>query len=193
MKFKVRYPSITTFLLSAFIAIGLWQLDIFEKLFANIPSDLGLLGYVGLFFVGVLFSITITTPLATAAIFYVGGHFAFLPSFFVATMGAVVGDLIVFSLVKDHTLAEIHSLIKEHKHSHPSHRNKVLKEVFKSKFFHGLAMFLGGLIIVSPLPDELGIAIFASYKVRFGRFLPFSFLLNGLGVWLILLASRISN
>jgi hypothetical protein len=187
MKFRIKYPNITLFILSIALAIVLHLTGVFEILF----SDLGSFGYVGAFIAGLLFPITFTAPIATAALFYIGGNYDILSSALLATFGALVGDLVIFTFIKDRTLSEIHEIRKQYRIEHRNHdhhrRHKALVDLFQSKPFHAIALFLGGLLIISPFPDELGVAILASYKVGIKKFIPLSFILNGLGILIILL------
>ena len=187
MKLRIKYPNITLFISSVTLAIILYYFGVFDMLFA----DLGSFGYVGAFIAGLLFPITFTAPIATVALFYIGGHYDVTTSAILATFGALVGDLVIFTFIKDGTLSEVHEIRKQYIKDHREHdhykRHTALLELFHSKPFHALALFIGGLLILSPFPDELGVAILASYKVDIKKFIPLSFILNGIGILIILL------
>lgn len=187
MKLRIKYPNLTLFFVSVVLAVILSIMGVFDTLFA----DLGSLGYVGAFIAGLLFPITFTAPIATAALLYIGAHFDLVSSTLLATFGALIGDLVIFTFVKDRTLTEIEEIRSEYRIAHRTHdhyrRHKALRDLFHSKPFHALGLFLGGVLILSPFPDELGVAILASYKVDVKKFVPLSFLLNGVGILLILL------
>jgi len=183
---RIKYPNITLFLLSILIAVLLSVTGVLDAFF----SDLGSLGYVGAFLAGLLFPITFTAPLATAALLYIGAHYDITSSVLLATFGALIGDLVIFTFIKDGTLKEIHEIRSEYRINHRTHdhyrRHKALLMLFQTKPFHALAIFLGGLLILSPLPDEFGVAILASYKLDIKKFIPLSLLLNGIGIWIVL-------
>ena len=187
MKLKIKYPNLTLFFISVILAIALSLMGVFDMLFAN----LGSLGYVGAFIAGLLFPITFTAPVATAALFYIGAHYDLVSSALLAAFGALIGDLIIFTFIKDKTLSEIEDIRSEYRIAHRTHdhyrRHKALLDLFHNKSFHALALFLGGVLILSPFPDELGVAILASYKIDIKKFVPLSFLLNGIGVLIVLL------
>ena len=192
MKFpKIKYPNLTFFLFSLIIAITLTYIGFFNTFFAS----LGDYGYIGALIAGLLLPITFTAPIATAALFYIGGHSELLPTLFLATFGALIGDLVIFTFVKNKTIAEIEAIRKEYRIEHRTHdhyrRHKALMDLFKSKPFHALALFLGGVLIMSPFPDELGVAIFATYRLNIHKFIPLSIFLNGVGIWLIILAGSL--
>ncbi|MCR4261262.1 MAG: hypothetical protein NUV96_02960, partial [Candidatus Colwellbacteria bacterium] len=150
--------------------------------------------YLGAFIAGVLFPITFTSPIAAFAFFYLGEHYNLLAVTGLGALGAVLGDLIIFTFIKDGTLAEIEKIREQHKIAHPifghRERHKELAKLFHSKPFHALALFIGGILILLPGPDEFGIAIFASYKLNMKKFIPISLALNTISILLVTLAGK---
>ena len=86
----------------------------------------------------------------------------------------------------------IREIREEHRIAHPIHghkkRHEALVTLFHTKPFHALAMFIGGLFILLPGPDEVGIAIFSSYKMNSKKFILLSLALNAASVWIVMLA-----
>ena len=103
MKHRFKYPDLTLFGISVLAAVLFSWLGVFDTLFAGIGS----LDYVGALIAGFLFPITFTTSFATAALFYLGANHDPTSTIMLATLGAVFGDLTIFTFIKDHTLAEI--------------------------------------------------------------------------------------
>ncbi|MEX2054170.1 MAG: hypothetical protein WD883_01355 [Candidatus Colwellbacteria bacterium] len=188
MKLKIKYPNLTLLGISILVGALLAYFGVFDRLLGN----LGALGYVGAFVAGLLFPITFTAPIASFAFFYLGAHYHVGAVTLLGAAGALVGDLVIFTFVKDRTLAEIEEIRSTHRINHRTHdhyrRHRALVELFKTKPFHALALFIGGLMILSPLPDELGIAILASYKVSIKNFIPLSLMLNAIGIYLLVMA-----
>ena len=60
-----------------------------------------------------------------------------------------------------------------------------MKALFKFKFFRWLTWLIGGLIIASPLPDELGISLLGFSKAKTSLFIVLSFVFNFLGILFI--------
>jgi len=50
---------------------------------------------------------------------------------------------------------------------------------------------VGALIIISPLPDELGVSLMGISKLKWYRFLLLSFTLNTLGIFFLLSAVHV--
>lgn len=67
---------------------------------------------------------------------------------------------------------------------------KRIKAVFRLRFFRWLTWLLGGLIIASPLPDELGIGLLGFSKMKLAAFIPLSLIFNSLGILVIGLVAR---
>jgi len=188
---RIKYPNLTLLAISIIIGSLLAYFGVFDRLFGG----LGALGYVGALFVGMLFPITFTAPIATFALFYLGEHFHVGAVTIIAAVGALFGDLAIFTFVRDRTLKEVEEIRSEYRIEHRTHdhyrRHKALVQLFHSKPFHALSLFIGGLVILSPIPDELGIAILASYKVHMKKFIPISLALNAVGIWLIVMAGHV--
>src|SRR3989304_6613266 len=121
-------------------------------------------------FAGAFYSDVITAPAATAVIFYLG---KVQNPFFVALIGAfgsVAGDYIIFRYIRKRGIPEIAYLARR------------LKIKNKHPYAKYVAMVIAAIIIASPLPDEIGAAIFGALKVKTKYFLVISYTLNFLGI-----------
>jgi len=98
--------------------------------------------------------------------------------------GAVCGDILLFHLFKNHVAKDVNTLIGLSK-------NNLLKNILHNRAFRWVGILVGALIISSPLPDELGIALMGLTKMEVKSFIPVSFTFNFFGIYLIGLASRL--
>ena len=98
-------------------------------------------------------------------------------------LGALCGDLIIFRFMRDRLGEDIRGLIKNSK-------NGRLRSIVRLKFFRWLTFFLGALVIASPLPDELGLAMMGFSKMKTSLFIPVSFVFNSLGILVIGLIAK---
>jgi len=96
----------------------------------------------------------------------------------VGSVGALIGDLIIFRFIRDHLSADLASLVSSNTRLRFSH-------IFEYRFFRWSMAALGALIISSPLPDELGLAMMGMTKMRTIVFIPISLIFNGLGILVI--------
>lgn len=94
-------------------------------------------------------------------------------------IGAVIGDLILFLFIRDKFASD---LIKSFKPS-------LIKHFFKSLhlgFLKWLSPIIGAFIIASPLPDEIGLTLMGLSKTKLYILIPISFLMNLLGIYMII-------
>ncbi len=139
---------------------------------------------LGAFVAGLFFTSVFTTAPAIAALGVISQAGGILPTAFLGAAGAVIGDLIIFRFVKDRFADDIMALLAE------EGLTRRAKALFRIKTFRWSLAFLGGLIIASPLPDELGVTLLGFSKIKTSFFIPISYVFNFLGVLLIGMVAR---
>jgi len=130
---------------------------------------------LGIFIAGMLFTsmftaVPATVLLAESALIY--------PVWLVALLGAtgaMLGDFFIYRFVKDSLVADLQALLQ----MGPKVR---WPKIFHSRLFRWLLPFIGALIIASPLPDELGVAILGISKAPRIIFLMIAFSFNFIGI-----------
>jgi hypothetical protein len=142
------------------------------------------LGYAGTLISGVFYVYGFTAAFATTALVILGKDQNIIIAGLLAGAGALLGDMIIFSFVRESFAEEIEKLKK----------GKILawlhlKTPDNVKRF---LMPLAGIILVSsPLPDEIGIPFLAlSREISPRRFAVISYILNTGGIFAILLLSE---
>lgn len=98
-------------------------------------------------------------------------------------LGSVIADSVLYRFVRDdldQDLLYIFNLVP----------HKRLRHIFKTKIFHWLPPLLAGLIIASPLPDELAMAVLGFARVNKKLFAIISFVFSFLGILLIGIVAR---
>lgn len=151
----------------------------------NFIDKIGALGYLGAFITGVLFTSVFTALPAVLVLFVIANE---LNPFFTALLagtGAVLGDYLIFRFLKDRIFKELEPVFLKLGGSN-------LIKLFKTPFFAWAIPFLGAAIIASPLPDEVGIGILGLSRVKNWQFLLLSFVLNALGVLIIVSLARVT-
>lgn len=141
-------------------------------------ASLASLEWAGAFFAGMLFTSLFTTAPAIAILGELVGEQSVVSVALIGALGAVVGDFILFQLVRDRVGADIRFLLGYTKH-------RRFPAIFKTRLFHSLTPFVGALIIASPLPDELGLALLGFSKVPERSFIFITYAMNALGILLI--------
>ena len=61
----------------------------------------------------------------------------------------------------------------------------IWRKISRSRIWKTLVPIFAGFIIASPLPDELGVAIFGAVKYEPRRFLLISYILNFIGILIV--------
>lgn len=150
----------------------------------QILSAAGYAKYIGSFIAGIFFTSAFTTAPATAAFVELSGFNSIIIMALLGGLGALFGDLIIFRFVKDRFAEDIKYLLSL------SGWRRLDFIIFHRRLFRWILVFLGALIIASPLPDEIGIAILGISKIKNRNFVIVSYLLNTLGILIIGLLAR---
>ncbi|MEK7546208.1 MAG: hypothetical protein AAB554_04000 [Patescibacteria group bacterium] len=166
--------------LSLLLAIALERSGLVEHLLTATPK----LRVIGSFFAGMFFTSIFTTAPAIVALGEIARSGSVLATAAVGALGSVVGDMLIFSLVRDR-LSE--HLMEHLKDSEGWARFAVL---IRTRSFRLASLFIGGLIIASPFPDELGISLMGFSKMKMRWFVPLSYSFNFAGILIIGLAAK---
>jgi len=178
-KNKWKYKNLTVVFLSIVLAVVLSRFAVFHSFLLH----LGGFGYIGAFIAGALFVSTFTVATSALILLTLSETLSPIEIGLIAGLGAVVGDMLIFRLVKDNLTNEIEDI-----YNHMD-RKKHLKKLFHSKYFNWMLPVLGSIIIASPLPDELGVSLMGISKMNNLKFMLLSYVLNSIGIFLVVSAS----
>ncbi len=176
-----RWHLKNTFLLAAgliifFLLAGIPQVD------SSIKS-VGALGMLGAFIVGFFFVLTYTAVPAAFVLFELAKYNNPLAIALIAGMGSMLGDYMIFRFLRDRVIDELKPYLAR------METDKV-RQLFKTPYFAWLLPVSGALIIASPLPDEVGVGLMGASKISNTHFLLFSYLLNAVGILVVVLIAR---
>jgi hypothetical protein len=174
-----KYKNITFVIVGLILGIFLSRFEVFHSFLLN----LGELGYLGAFIAGILFVSTFTVATGAVILLVLAETLSPLEIGLVAGLGAVIGDVTIFHLVKDNLATEITEI-----YNHIDRKNH-LKKVLYSKYFSWTLPVFGSLIIASPLPDELGVSLMGLSRTNTFKFVVISYILNSIGIFMIVSAS----
>lgn len=136
-------------------------------------------GHIGSFISGMFFTSIFTTAPAIVTLGELSTRMGIFETALWAAMGAVVGDMVIFRFVKDRMSMHLLEIL-------PSKSGmRRFTKLMRFRFFRYLTFFAGGVIIASPLPDELGISLLGLSRMREIHFVPLSFAFNFLGIFII--------
>ena len=171
--------NISVVIFSIIVAILLAKAGVFETMLARTQN----IKLISSFIIGMFFTSLFTAAPATAAF----GELAHTNSIFLIAifggLGAMVGDFILFKFLKKNISDNFIILF-----SHP--KSERLLKIMHLNFFHWLLIFVGALVIASPLPDELGLALMGISELKPRFLLPFSFLMNTIGIFILGLIAK---
>ena len=164
---------------SILIAIILAKTGAFQDLITSTQE----VRLIGSFIAGILFVSVFTAAPATVALGEIAQSNSIITVAIIGGLGALIGDLLIFRFVRDKVSQDFSYLVK-------ISRTERFFSVFKLKLFRWVIPFVGALIIASPLPDEIGVAMLGLSKMKNSYFILLSFLLNSAGILIIGLIAK---
>lgn len=135
------------------------------------------------FFAGIFFTSLFTIAPAMAAFAELLNLAPFLHVAIPGALGAAVGDVVLFLFVRDALADEIAGYFK-------NSTTRWLAHIFKHPLLQWLMPVIGALIIITPLPDELGLTLMGLSRMRLIVMIPISIVMNFLGIGLIWLMTN---
>ena len=166
-------------ILSVFIAIILAKTGALKDLITSTQE----VRFIGSFISGILFVSVFTAAPATVALGEIAQSNSVITVAIIGGLGALIGDFIIFRFVKDRVSQHFSYLIKVSK-------SERFFSIFKLRLFRWIIPFVGALIMASPLPDEIGVAMLGLSKMKNSYFILLSFLLNSAGILIIGLIAK---
>ena len=138
---------------------------------------------LGAFIAGFFFTSMFTTPPALVALGQISAANSLWLTALVGACGAMLGDFILFKFFRDEVAQDLQYLAKV------THASRVA-HIFHLKLFRWVMPFVGAIIISSPLPDELGLAMLGLSHISTKKFFPIVFVFNFIGIIIIGLVAR---
>ncbi|HCR10878.1 MAG TPA: hypothetical protein DIU47_02555 [Candidatus Pacebacteria bacterium] len=165
------YTHVLVLTLSVVVALFLVQSSAVHRLL-EVSRELQI---VSAFLAGVFFTSVFTVIPATAALFVLGEESHALWLALIAAFGSVVGDTFILKFIENDIFSDAKLFVT-------SKTRATFRHILQKKLFRLPLTLLGALIIASPLPDELGIALLDIAKIKMKSFYLISFALNFLGI-----------
>jgi hypothetical protein len=174
---EFKYKNITLVLVGLVLAFLLSDFPPFIALLSELQQH----KYLGSLIGGFLFVSTFTFGIGAIILTALAENYPLPIIALFAGVGGVLGDLLILKFVRDNLLHEIEPLYRRF-------GGNTISKIFYSHFFAWTLPVLGAIIIASPLPDELGVTLLGISNIRISRFILISFVLDTVGVFLILAA-----
>jgi hypothetical protein len=182
------YPKLLGLLCSCVLAYGLYRYGVFDTLGGRLNGY----GYLSLFVAGMLFAFGFTAPFAVAVFVEMAGTVHPVPAAIVAGAGAFLTDMSIFKFVRFTFVDELHRLkaTRVMQWLHALLHRETISEQTRMYLLWSVA----GLMIASPLPDEIGVTLVSGVTIidprKFGLL---CFTLNTAGIFVILMAAGLAG
>jgi hypothetical protein len=168
------WRDIVIILLGVFITLLLVRMGALGKILTATEEQ----AYISSFVAGIFFTSVFTIAPASIALAVVShSNSPYIVALWGA-LGAMLGDLFLFLFIRDVFADDVEgiSIVRRWKKA-------IMRPHFG--FLRLLMPFLGALLIASPLPDELGLALLGFSRTSTFFLLPIAFTMNFLGILLI--------
>ena len=180
--FKFKYPKL--FALACLIILAYYIFS--NQLISSLISNLDKLSYIGIFLSGILISFGFSAPFAVGFFIVANPANIFLAAT-IGALGASLGDLLIFKTIKFSFLNEFNELKRE---KITREIKKIANENIHIKVRHYILYLFVGILIATPLPDEVGVSILAGLTtIKPKLLLALSFILHFIAISLIFIAS----
>lgn len=160
--------------LSVIIAVVLAKTGILAEILANLQE----FRFLGSLIAGMFFVSIFTVAPAGVVLFKIAAMNSIWEVALFGGVGALIGDFIIFRFVKNDLTEDARWLIDKA-------GLKRFVSILRLKLFRWLMPILGALVVASPIPDEIGLAMMGLSKMKTSLFIPISFALNFLGILVI--------
>ncbi|MEK6892922.1 MAG: hypothetical protein AABX07_01845 [Nanoarchaeota archaeon] len=144
---------------------------------------MGKLSYLGIFIAGILFAFGFSTPFAAGFFIFLNPSSIWLAAI-LGGLGALISDLLIFKFIRVSFKNEFEQLKR-------TKLIKTISELIEKSLTKKIKLYLMytfvGILIASPLPDEIGIIMLAGVtKIKVKNLAIISFILNSLGILILL-------
>ena len=176
--FSFKYPKILILIILIGLAYYLFSTPV-ASTWINYFENLG---YLGILISGALIPLGFTAPFGLGLLSNIVPSNIFLASI-IGGFGALLADLLIFNTIK---LSFTDELKKLEKTKAIKEIEKVVKKYKRVKIVHYMMYLFAGIMIVSPLPDEIGVSMLAGLTtINQFKFALISFFLHSLSVFFI--------
>lgn len=160
------------FLLAFLVFRLVWIEEFFLKL--------GSLGYVGALIGGIFFAYSFSVGFGVVILLTLAETMPHLLLALVAGFGGMLGDLLVFNLIRKNIKKKITKFYRL------LDKQSFLRRILSRKKFRWVLPTLGLLIVASPFPDELGVALIGESEMKESNFKLIAFIFNFLGIYMLI-------
>jgi hypothetical protein len=172
-----KYPKLLLFLATVIVVYFLFSGFLYEPL----HNALIYLGYLGTFFAGLLYPYAFTSAAGTAMLLILAKDQSLLLAGIIASVGALISDLVIFFFVRHSFANEVERLSK-------GQIIQTLCKLIPYSLRRYLLVIFASIMIASPLPTEIGVMLMCSVKnISAKRFAVIVYFLHATAIFIILI------
>jgi len=169
-----HYPRFTTIALS-YVAAGLLFIFLGPSFFQTLILPFGILGVA---IAGALYTYSFTTSLGALLLVALAPYHPIGVMAIVGGIGATLSDFTIFKFVRDDLKKEVRRFGASKMIQNVCSANGILCK----KWMRNL---IGVMIMASPFPDELGIAMMSTTKMKRETFILLAFIVDVVGIYIL--------
>lgn len=184
--FRIAYPKLALLCCSFVLAYALYAMGIFDIL----PGMLHGRGYISVFLAGILFSMGFTAPFGLFMLIEMSSEVHPFLGALVGGLGALLVDMTIFHVARFSLHDELRRLASK------GFIRFAISLLYHERMPDRLRKYLvwsfAGIIIASPLPDEIGVTLLSGISTINARKLTlFCYVLDTIGVLSVLGGARL--
>jgi uncharacterized membrane protein YdjX (TVP38/TMEM64 family) len=177
--FSFRYPKLFTLIVLILLAYYIFS----QPFISRFVTFFNRLGQFGIFTAGALTSFGFTTPFGIGLLIKMTHSNIFLGAL-IGGLGATIADLLIFKTIKLSFMDEFQKLEKTKAIKEIGHIVKKNKSIL---IRHYLLYIFAGIILATPVPDEIGISMLAGLTtIKPLKFILISLVLHTIMVFFLL-------
>lgn len=170
-----KYKNLTQDLALIFLSILVTIILVKTGVIKDLPDSLKDFAILASLISGMFFVSIFTVAPATVALIELAEISSPFSVALFGGIGALLGDLLIFRFFRDSLSVNLLDKLM-------GAEETWLTKLARLKIFKLLGPLIGALVIISPFPDEIGLAMMGFCKVKTKVFIPVSFALNFIGI-----------
>lgn len=175
-----KYKGLTLIAISIFLTIFLAENAFLNQAVFNISG----IPILGSFIAGILYVSASTAPFGVFLLLGLSKNLPTIEIAIFAGLGGVLADFVLFRFFRGDIIGEITPIYNRF-------GGKILTKLMRHRLLRWILPIIGAIIIASPFPDELGIALMGLSKIKNFQFVILSLFLDITGVFLLVTAFKL--